>query len=105
MPTAWFSLFTSPEYNEKKIGDKPLKTILDERLEQAHDMSLGLHDAIHLSTHLLEELGNYLERRQRRRIHTSFDDLLNDLLPGLALAIHLLADKETPVEQVDGAQR
>ena len=63
-------------------------------LKQAHELGLGRREAVQCSSRLLRELDGYLARRRNRRYHTDFDDLLGVLLPGLALALELLADEE-----------
>lgn len=70
----------------------------EERLRQARQRGLGRHEAIALASGLLRELERYLARRQSRRYHTDFDDLLDTLLPGLALALQLLAEEEAVLE-------
>jgi hypothetical protein len=77
----------------------------EERVQQAHDQNLGQIEAIALCSRLHRELESYLERRRKRRYHTDFDDLLDDLLPGLAMAISLLEGREALVEDIDGQER
>jgi hypothetical protein len=69
------------------------------RLQQARHRRLGRQEAIDLSSGLLRELERYLARRQRQRYHTDFDDVLETLLPGLALALQLLSGEGVELER------
>jgi len=69
------------------------------RLQQARQRRLGRQEAIDLSSGLLRELERHLACRQNRRYHTDFDDLLDTLLPGLALALQLLIEEEAVLER------
>lgn len=73
----------------------------DKRLQQAHERGLDRKQAMAFTSRLLDELEAYLQRRQRRHLHTDFDDLLETLLPGLALALQLLGVEEASLEQID----
>lgn len=77
----------------------------EERIQQARQAGYGRREAIALSSGLLRELEDYLVRRQGRKRHTDFDDFLDAHLPGLALALQLLADEGAEVQQVDLGER
>jgi hypothetical protein len=73
-------------------------TAMEKRVKQAHELGLDRREAVARTSRLLRELDAYLARRQNRRYHTDFDDLLNTLMPGLALALQLLIEEEAVLE-------
>ena len=91
--------------NHNLKGKAMTAHIQEKRLQQAWQQVLGQQQAVALCSRLLRELDAYLERRQRRHSHTEFDDLLDGLLPGLALAIHLLAPSGIAAEQAETKER
>jgi hypothetical protein len=77
----------------------------EERLLQAQERGLGHDEAIAFSSRLFRELDSYLQRRQRKHYHTDFDDVLDTLLPGLALLLHLFTQPALSSEQADVQER
>jgi len=73
-------------------------TAMEKWVKQAHQQGLDRREAVARSSRLLRELDAYLVRRQKRGYHTDFDDLLDTLLPGLALALQLLIEEEAVLE-------
>jgi hypothetical protein len=73
-------------------------TVMEKWTKQAREQGLDRPEAIARSSRLLRELDTYLVRRRKRRYHTDFDDLLDALLPGLALALQLLAEEAAAFE-------
>ncbi len=72
-----------------------------ERLEEARQRGFDRLQAIASAAGLLRELERYVARREHQGRHTTFDEMLDATLPGLALAIALLRGQNEAVESAD----